>query len=163
MTARIDIALAAARLSEALAASGQPAPVFEAFDRLVAEAIGHRLFTILAWRPADGDVERVYSSRPGDYPLLGRKRMGPTPWGSRVLGEGQSWFGEGAEAIRWAFPDHELILSLGCESCLNAPVRHDGAVLGVVSALDGPGRYGTNDLEALVALSGFLVPALTAR
>lgn len=157
---RIDLARASGELSEALARPGQPDPVFTALERLLDEAIGHRLFTVLAWRPQDGDVERIHTSRASEYPLAGRKRMGPTPWGAHVLDKGLPWFGRDAEAIRWAFPDSDLIISLGCESCLNAPVRHDGRVLGVVSVLDGEGRYTDRDLDALVALSGFMIPPL---
>jgi GAF domain-containing protein len=159
---RIDLGLASLQLSEALAETGQPQTIFEAFERVLQETIGHRLFTVLAWRSGSSDVERLYASRPVEYPPAGRKRMGPTPWGEHVLDKGLPWFGRDAEAIRWAFPDHELILSLGCQSCLNAPVRHDGQVLGVVNVLDGQDRYRQSDLDALVPLSAFLIPALLA-
>lgn len=157
---RIDLAWAGIELSEALARPGQPQSIFEAFERVLQEAIGHQLFTILAWRSGSSDVERLHASRPAEYPPQGRKRMGPTPWGAHVLEKGLPWFGRNADDIRWAFPDHELILSLGCESCLNAPVRHDGRVLGVVSVLDAEDRYRQSELEALVPLSAFLIPPL---
>ena len=159
MTTRTFDALAlSARLADALAAPGQPLPTFQAADRIAAELLGHRLFTILAFRAAAGEVERMYSSRPAEYPLLGRKKMGPTPWGDVVLKGGKPWFGAAADDIRWAFPDHELILSLGCETILNAPVRFDGRTLGVISVLDGPGAYGESDL----ALVTFMAPHLAA-
>ena len=151
---------AAAKLTDALAQTGQPQVVFEVFERLIQDTIGHRLFTILGWRPESGDVERLHTSRPAEYPLLGRKRMGPTPWGTVVLEGGQAWFGANRDAIRWAFPDSDLILSLGCESCLNAPIRYDGRVLGVISVLDRQERYSEHDLETLVPLSAFLIPPL---
>jgi hypothetical protein len=80
-----------------------------------------------------------------------------------VLHSGAPWHGEGPDAIRWAFPDHALILSLGCESCLNAPVRYDGATLGVVSVLDAAGSHDAHHLADLVTLSAFLVPPLLTR
>jgi hypothetical protein len=157
---RIDVSAACSALTEALAQTEQPMTVFTALERLLKNAIGHRLFTVLAWRPETDDVERLHTSRPAEYPLAGRKRMGPTPWGEHVLDKGLAWFGRDADAIRWAFPDSDLILRLGCESCLNAPIRHDGDVLGVVSVLDAEGRYTHRDLEALVPLSAFLIPPL---
>lgn len=151
-------------LSQALAAADQPQAAFGAFDKVCAEAFGHRLFTILAWQAGADEVERVYSSRPAEYPVSARKRMGPTPWGARVLREGRSWRGTGAEDMRWAFPDHALIASLGCAACLNAPVRWKGSVLGAVNVLDAEGSYDEADLDGLEAISGFLVgPLLSLR
>lgn len=159
----IDIAATVAALAGTQAGKGQPEALFAAFDRCCAEAFGHRLFTILEWAPETNDVERLYSSRPAEYPLLGRKAMGPTEWGALVLKGGQSWIGRTAEDIRWAFPDHELIASLGCASCINAPVLWDGKVLGVVSVLGPENAYDASDLAALVAIAPLLVPGFLAR
>lgn len=161
-TGRFDPASATRRLAEAQAQDGQPATLFAAFDRLCADAVGHSLFTLLAWDPAGNDVERLYSSRPVEYPLLGRKAMGPTEWGARILKGGQTWLGRTADDIRWAFPDHELILSLGCEACLNAPVRWNGAVLGVVSVLGPAGAYDEADLAGLDLAAQLLAPGFLA-
>lgn len=154
----------AAALSRACAEPGQPLAAYRAFDRLCAQAFGHRLFTLLAWQAGAEEVERVYSSRPAEYPPSARKRMGPTPWGARVLREGRPWLGSGAGDMRWAFPDHELIASLGCADCLNAPVLWNGTVLGAINVLDREGSYALPDLEALESVAGLLVgPFLAAR
>ncbi len=161
---RLDVSAAAEALTDALAQTEQPRATFQAFDEALSATIGRRLFTVLAWRPETGRVERLHTSRPEEYPLAGRKPMGPTPWGARVLKQGLSWFGSSAEDIRWAFPDHELIASLGCASCLNVPVRFDGKVLGAISVLDAEGCYEESDLQPLARLSGFLVaPILAVR
>jgi hypothetical protein len=152
----------AARLSRAAGGTGQPHAAFHAFDELCAEIFGHRLFTILAWEAGADEVERVYSSRPQEYPMSARKRMGPTPWGALVLGSGRSWLGASAEDMRWAFPDHELIAALGCAACINSPVSWNGAVLGAINVLDAADAYRPSDLEALEAISGFLVGPLLA-
>jgi GAF domain-containing protein len=154
----------AAELSRAFSDAGQPQAAFRAFDRLCADMFGHRLFTILAWQAGADELERVYSSRPAEYPVSARKRMGPTPWGEHVLRQGRSWLGSNAQDMRWAFPDHELIASLGCAACLNAPVHWNSTVLGAINILDAEGSYTPPDLEALEAISGFLVgPLLAAR
>jgi len=164
MPMEVDSRRWAAGLSQAFAGPGQPQAAFQAFDRLCAETFGHRLFTILAWEGGADELERVYSSRPVEYPVSARKRMGPTPWGELVLRQGRPWLGTGAQDIRWAFPDHELIASLGCAACLNAPVHWNGTVLGAINILDAEGVYTPPDLEALEAMSGFLVgPLLSAR
>lgn len=161
-TGRFDIPAALRILGEAAAEAGQPQALFAAFDRLCKQNVGHELFTLLAWDAPAGEVERIYSSRPTEYPLKGRKPMGPTEWGARVLKGRQTWLGNGADDIRWAFPDHELILSLGCEACINAPVRWDGDVLGVVSALGPMGSYDEADLAGLDLLAATLAPAYLA-
>ena len=160
---RFDLAEALRRLGAAGSRAGQPRLLFEAFDRLCAERVGHSLFTILAWAPDTNDVERLHSSRPREYPLLGRKAMGPTDWGARVLKGGQTWIGISASDIKWAFPDHELIAALGCASCINAPVRWDGRVLGVVSVLGPEAAYDEADLAGLDAIAPLLVPGFLAQ
>lgn len=161
-TGRFDPTAAIWQMVKAQSADGQPVTLFAAFDRLCADAVGHSLFTLLAWSPVSNDVERLYSSRPVEYPLLGRKPMGPTAWGARVLKGGRSWLARTADDIRWAFPDHVLILSLGCEACLNAPVRWNGAVLGVVSVLGPAGAYDEDDLAGLDLAAQLLAPGFLA-
>jgi GAF domain-containing protein len=152
----------AGSLSQSLASAGQPEPAFKAFDDLCQKAFGHRLFTILAWQEGEDELQRVYSSRPVAYPVSARKRMGPTAWGEHVLRQGQLWLGSNAEDMRWAFPDHELIASLGCASCINAPVLWSGTVLGAINVLDAANTYTASDLKTLGDISGFLVGPLLA-
>ena len=159
---RFDVAAALRELARGGSGAGQPEPLFEAFDRLCAERLSHLLFTILAWAPERNDVQRLYSSRPAEYPLLGRKAMGPTAWGELVLKRGETWIGRNAADIRWAFPDHELIARLGCAACINAPVRWDGRVLGVVSVLGPEGAYDEADLRGLETIAPLLVPGFLA-
>lgn len=158
-----DVLTGARTLASALAERDQPHSIFHALQAVCNDMLGHRLFTVLAWREETGEVERLHTSRPAEYPLLGRKAMGPTPWGDVVLRAGRPWFGDSADDIVWAFPDHALILSLGCESCLNVPVRYDGRVLGVISVLDREGSYAEEDLARLEPLAQYLVPGFLAE
>lgn len=160
---RVDAADALQAIGSAQAAPDQPAALFAAFDRYCAQTFGHRLFTVLEWAPETNDVQRLYSSRPSEYPLLNRKPMGPTEWGARVLKGGRSWIGRNADDIRWAFPDHELIASLGCAACINAAVLWNGEVLGVVSVLGPENAYDDADLAGLVAIAPLLGPGFLSR
>jgi GAF domain-containing protein len=148
------------RLTKALAEPVQPETAFQAFDTVCAGLFGHKLLTILAWQAGSDEAERVYTSLPNEYPLAARKRMGPTEWGSLVLKGAQPWFGRNADDMRWAFPDHALIASLGCASCLNTPIRWKGGVLGAVSVLDSEGAYTESSLEILQGLSSLLIAPL---
>lgn len=161
---RFDVPGALTELLSEWAGPGQPMRLYAHFERICRESVGHRLFTLLAWSPETDDVQRIHSSRPAEYPTSARKAMGPTEWGSHVLKGGQSWFGRHADDIRWAFPDRDLILSLGCESCLNTPVIFNGQVLGAVSVLGPAGAYTEADLAGLERITPALVPAfLLAR
>lgn len=138
---------------------GQPGVLFETADRVLQQRFGHKLFTLLAFHPDSGEVERLYSSRPDAFPLQGRKMMGPTEWGARVLHKGEAYLGRNVEDIRWAFPDHELIASLGLGCILNRPLVWNGEVLGVLSLLqEGEGRYSEADLEDAAPYTSLLLP-----
>ncbi len=67
-------------LAASLAAPGQPQTLFAALERETAALVGHKLFTLLF---VDGaDVARIYSNRPAEYPVSGRKTMAPRPGAS---------------------------------------------------------------------------------
>ncbi|WP_198374888.1 GAF domain-containing protein [Neoroseomonas rubea] len=147
-------------LARAAAGSVDPVAVFRAAEAASTALIRHRLFTVLFVVPGGAEVERVYSSNPAAYPLTGRKRMGPTPWGEHVLTQGRCWMGNTAEEIRWAFPDHELIASLGCAACINVSVREGGEVVGTLNILDAAGAYAEPDIAVAEVIGGFLPGAL---
>lgn len=147
-------------LARAAAASADPVAVFRAAEAASKAMLGHRLFTVLFVVPGGAEVERVHSSDPAAYPLTGRKRMGPTPWGDHVLKQGRTWLGNTAEEIRWAFPDHALIASLGCAACINVPVRDGGEVIGTLNILDAAGAYAQDDVAVAEVIAGFLPGAL---
>jgi hypothetical protein len=66
--------------------------------------------------------------------------------------------------MREAFPDHELIKSLGCSACLSVPVVAMGKSIGAISILHEEGKYSTSDLGDLAACSALLVvPLLLLR
>ena len=125
----------------AAALADSPDALYRAIQDSLGALIGHRLFTLLITTPDGTEVERIHTSDPVAYPLQGRKRMGPTPWGEHVLRGQKPWMTNDAEGIRWAFPDHALIASLGLESCINIPVVALGRTLGTMNLLDRAGAY----------------------
>jgi len=138
----------------------QPAVTFCALDAALAERPGHRLFTILVHHPAARQSERFYSNLPAEYPVGGRKPVTDSPWMQQVIHGGQPWIGRNADAIRWAFYDSETILALGCESCLNMPVRWRGETLGTLNLLHGAGHYTEADIPHVALLAHLALPAL---
>ncbi len=159
---RFDPTAAMAEIGPALTAPGQPEAGFAAFSDHCKARTGHRLLTMLAWMEADNDVQRIWSSNPGAYPPAARKAMGVTEWGAQVLHRRQLWMGRTVEDIRWAFPDHALIESLGCGACIHALVQWDGALLGVISMLDAEHAYTEADMAGLNAIAPLLAPGFLA-
>jgi GAF domain-containing protein len=149
-------------LSAILAEPGQPERLYKALEEATASLVGHKLFTLLY---VDGeDVARVYSSRPGEYPVSGRKRMGETPWGNLVLKDRQPFLGQDREAIRWAFYDHALIESMGLGAVINIPILYDGEAIGTMNLLDAEHHYRDEHVAPLQRLAPLLIPAfLDAR
>ena len=124
-----------------LARGAGPQALYEQVDRSVKALAGHTLFTLLIVVDGGHEVERIHTSHPVEYPLAGRKPMGPTPWGKHVIEDLQPWNGQTMADIRWAFPDHALIESLGCGSCINIPVIAFGKVIGTMNVLDREHAY----------------------
>ena len=137
---------------EAIAKPGQPAPTFQAIEALVAERIGVKLFTIMTLDRAAGLARRHYSNMPEAYPPSGAKPMEPNAWAARVI-EGQQMFvANTIEEIAAVFGDHELIQSLGCESCLNIPLVVNGQAIGTLNCLHEAGHYTPERVAAAESL-----------
>lgn len=145
---------------EAHADKDQPGATFRAVDAALARSPGHILFTILVHHPAARQSERFYSNRPTEYPIGGRKPVTDSPWMQRVIHGGQPWIGRNAEDIKWAFYDHELIHSLGCESCLNMPIRWRAETRGTLNLLAAPAHYTEAHLPEVALLAHLALPAL---
>lgn len=146
-----------AQLATTLAAPGQPLALFGKMEALCKAMVGHELFTLLY---RDGaEVARVYSSRPKEYPVSGRKLMGPTPWGDLVLTNRQPFLGRDKDAIRWAFFDHALIIGMGLGSVINIPVLYDGQAIGTLNLLAPEYHYQQEHVAAVAGLAPMLVPA----
>ena len=135
------------RVAAAAGGPDQPTPLYDAMQAALAQVIGHRLFTLMVFDPHNREAQRLYSSDPKNYPVGGRKAMSKTPWGEKVIDGKIAWIGYSAEDIRWAYPDHELIASLGLESALNLPVIYDDVFIGSANLLHDANWYTPQDVE----------------
>jgi GAF domain-containing protein len=144
-----DILTELAATARMMATASTAQALYVHIDSAVQRLFGHRLFTLLVVVENGREVERIYSSHPLAYPLTGRKTMGPTPWGEHVIKGLQPWHGRTMADVRWAFPDHALIESLGCGSCINIPVIVSGKMIGTMNVLDREGAYSDAAVSAL--------------
>jgi hypothetical protein len=137
--------------------SGPTEALFKAVETATAGTVGHKLFTLLYVAPNGKRVKRLYTNMPKEYPVGGYKDVKDTPWHQRVVQEKRAWVGFNADDVRWAFFDHELILSLGCESAMNVPVVYGGRLLGTMNLLDAKGHYKETDPDKCMAFAALLV------
>jgi hypothetical protein len=149
-------------VAAALAAGGQPAATFAALDRAMAEAIGHKLFTVLLFHAEIGESERYYSNQPAAYPVGGRKPLNATAWARQVIHERRPYIGRTADDIRSVFFDHALIHSLACDAVLNLPVVHGDRLLGTVNLLHEAGWYDEGDVPLGLVFAALAIPAYLA-
>ena len=147
-------------LLAALGEPGQPEATFAAVAAALRAEIGYGLLTFL--KVVGDEVERVWTSHPAEYPVSGRKPMGPTPWGMHVIRDRTPYLGRDRDAIRWAFFDHALIASMGLGCTINVPVVYDGRTVGTINALDAEHRYGERELAVVVSVAPILVAAFLA-
>ncbi|MBM1220808.1 GAF domain-containing protein [Ponticoccus sp. SC2-23] len=128
-------------LAQAIAGQNQPEAAYTALEALVDDTIGIILFTLMELDPERGVARRTYSNMPDAYPASGEKPMPPGKWSDTVQGRHETFVANSIEEIAEVFGDHELIRSLGCESCLNLPVFAGGRLLGTLNCLNVAGHF----------------------
>jgi len=142
----------------AIAATQDPAARFAAIDQAFAQGVGHRLFTVLVVNWDQGENQRCYTSNPAAYPVGGAKPI--TPGSLDAMATGQCRFLDTYADIAALFPDHALIRSLGCESCVNIPVRWQGRMIGMLNLLHQARWYQPAHIPEFAVMAALAVPAL---
>lgn len=128
-------------LAQAIADPNQPAAAYAGLEALVNETIGIKLFTLMELDFDRGVATRTYSNMPDAYPSSGEKPMLSGRWSEIVKGRQETFVANTIEEIAEVFSDHELIQSLGCESCLNLPIVAEGRLLGTLNCLNVAGHF----------------------
>lgn len=97
-------------------------------------------------------MERIYSSRPAEYPVGGRKDVDQdvaAGWLQASLVDQVSFFGRSGADVERIFKDADLIASLGCGSIINSPVMVGGTTIAVLNVLDAEGAYTDEDVDTV--------------
>jgi hypothetical protein len=140
----------------------EPADLMRQAAELLQKQIGHKLFTILLVAANREDTVRVYSDNLSAYPVNRIKRMGVTLWGNQVIHECQVYIGKNDDDIRWAFPDHELIKSLGLSSALSIPIVYNGQCLAVLNLQHEANWYRDEHVAIGESITPILIPPILA-
>lgn len=138
-------------LTAIAAADDQPSRTFEALGRLAQDVSGARLVTLMTFDAATREAGRVWTSDALHYPVAGTKAAEDTIWTRTVLDRHETFVANTIDGIRKVFPDHDLIASLGCASCMNLPFVAMGRVLGTANILDAEGYFTPDRIAAIDA------------
>lgn len=142
-------------ITRALAQADQPVSIFRMLEQLADETVGIRLFTLMEIDRVRNVARRSYTNMPEAYPVSGEKPRMRNNWSEQVEDRHQMFVANTIEEIATVFPDHDLIQSLGCESCLNIPIVVAGEVIGTLNCLHESGHY----VQERVAAAESLKPA----
>jgi len=137
-----------------------PAALCQAVDAFAQPVLRQSLCTVNRLDPVQLRLTRIYSSNPAAYPPGGSKDKRGTPWGQQVLMERRPFVGEGPQAIRAAFDDHEAIARLQLRSVVNVPVVFEQRCLGTLNLLMQSDTVDPGQLEFAQLLALLLLPAL---
>ena len=137
--------------------AGPTETLYRAVDAALKSVVGHKLFTLLYVAPSGLRVKRIYTNMPQAYPVGGYKEVTATPWHEQVIQQRKPWVGYTARDIEWAYFDHELIKSLGCESAMNVPVVYAGRVLGTMNLLDAANHYKESDPREVEPFAALMI------
>lgn len=144
-----------------LALDGQPGAGLRALGQALQQRIGYRLFTVLVLDWEAGLNRRYYSSQPAAYPAGGSKPMRQdSEFFATVVQQGEARLCMDRGDCERAFPDHELIASLGCASAVNVPVRWNGRTLGSLNLLHQAGWYRRDMLAELGWYAALAIPVV---
>ena len=127
--------------TKAIASTDQPMATFKALEELVDKTIGVKLFTLMEVDNVRGVARRNYSNMPDAYATSGEKPIQDNSWTEQVQGRHETFVANSIEEIAAVFPDHELIQSLGCESCMNLPIVVNERVIGTLNCLHDAGHF----------------------
>lgn len=148
-------------MAQALAAGAQPEHGLQALAGALSERIGYRLFTVLVLDREAGLSRRYFSSQPDAYPAGGAKPIREdSEFYFSVVQDGRARICVDRSDCEQAFPDHDLIRSLGCESAVNVPVRWDGRTIASLNLLHEAGWYRQDMLPELSWYSAMSIPVI---
>jgi GAF domain-containing protein len=149
-----------ARVLALSSSAADPTQVYRAVDTLARETVGYRLLTVFRPIESTGELERVYSSNPADYPVGGRKRVDTINRDPGLARRGEIFLAATPEEVARTYPDRVLLERLGIGAILNVPIRHAGRWLATLNCAGDANSYGAGEIAAAKVLADLLAPTL---
>lgn len=98
-------------------------------------------------------LQRLYSSRGGEFPVQGRKRKTLTPWTETLFVRGEVFVAEGDAALAETFDDYEQMRPLGLNAVVNVPLLKDRLCYATFNAFGTRGCWQPSEVLALRLLA----------
>ncbi len=114
--------------------------------------------------PDEVQLQRLWTSDPGAYPVGGRKRKTLTPWTRQLLRRAEVFIGEGDAALAAVFEEQKSIAELGLHSVVNVPLLQDGRCVATFNVLGSRPEWQADEVAAIRLLALLATPwVLRAR
>lgn len=157
-------------LDDALGTAATCDDALWAIHRALVSVIGHNLLTVNldATQPDDPpdevQLQRLWTSDPGAYPVGGRKRKTLTPWTRQLLQRGEVFIGEGDAALAAVFDEHKSIAELGLHAVVNVPLLQGERCVATFNVLGTRLEWQAHEVAAIRQLAQRATPwVLQAR
>lgn len=122
-------------VSEIASEASDPNRLMEIVAQTASELLEVDFVTLSLFDQNTWESERLYSTRPEQYPVSGKKPVNQTWWTDWVMIKKRTFVANSKEEIADVFFDHTEILKLGCESIINIPIVFRGTVIGTINCL----------------------------
>jgi len=155
-------------LSHDLPRAARPEAALVILEAVRQQMLGDGLLTInIDATPDDTEpgvieLERMWSSQPGQYPVGGRKRKMLTPWTRQLFERAEVFVGEGDEALAVVFDDASLIRSMGLHAVVNVPmVECGGRCFATLNVLGGNDAWTAQERLLIELLAALALPVVS--
>jgi len=132
--------------------------VWQETEQVFSSLYDVRLFTVLYYDHKNNMLLRLSSSNETINAVGGKKYVTRSKWSDTVLRQGEIFIAPDKTALMDVFADAPFLISYGCESVLNIPVRFQNKVIGSVNMLHKEHCYDQVDLAPAQIIVQMLVP-----
>jgi hypothetical protein len=113
--------------------------------------------------PNEVQLQRLYSSNGGKFPVSGRKRKLLTHWTRTLFGEGRVVISEGSEVLAELFDDYDQMAPLGLNAAINVPMLQGNRCIATFNVFGMRGRWREHEVLAVRMLASlaarWVIPA----
>lgn len=103
--------------------------------------------------PNEVQLQRLYSSNSGEFPVSGRKRKLLTQWTRTLFGEGRVVIAEGGQQLAELFDDYDRMAPLGLNAAINVPIFQINQCIATFNVFGMRGRWHEHEVLAVRMLA----------
>lgn len=103
--------------------------------------------------PNEVQLQRLYSSNGGEFPVAGRKRKALTHWTRTLFTEGRVFVSEGSDALERWFDDYDRMAPLGLNAAINVPILRGNVCIATFNVFGTRGKWMEHEILAVRILA----------